>query len=352
MKKLLTGLMVFLLTITGCSNANQNDKGEHKLDKILLSGDFQTTFEVDSSFNYDGLIVTAYYEDDTSQVVTNYEVTPPNMHEVGTVWAGVSYTEEDRTRNTLYMVNIVPQGTFKPALDSITLSGNYKTVFYEGEAFTYDGLIVTAHYVDGTSKEVTDYTVDTAGFSPNGGIIIVEYREGHAIATASYNVEVISGLPTVFKETYLGRQYYLNHIGDIYSVWKKYRGRGVTIAVIDKAFDAHHEDFYDSKRVSKISGKSASISYNGSSITTNVGINYVQDLSDSHGTFCAGVAAASLNNKGVIGVAPDAELLLIKVDGKPKSIANAFRYAADNGAKVITISIGSYYNYEGDLVDE
>lgn len=154
-------------------------------------------------------------------------------------------------------------------------------------------------------------------------------------------------------EEYLGRQYYLNHIGDIFSVWQEYQGKGVTVAVIDKAFDAYHEEFYDyNHETSKVLSTSASFTYDGSKVTTSIGVDKVHDLSDSHGTFCAGVVAASRNNKGVIGVAPEANLLLLKVDGKPKSICEAFKYAADKGAKVITISIGSYYNYDGDLVND
>ncbi len=157
---------------------------------------------------------------------------------------------------------------------------------------------------------------------------------------------------SVYGEPYLSRQYYLNHIGDIYSVWKKYQGKGITIAVIDMGFDTTHEDFKDIKGNSRISDKSAYISYNGT-ISTQVGINYAHDLGDSHGTFCAGVAAAGLNHKGVIGIAPLAELMLIRVDKKPKSIAAAFKYAADNGAKVITISLGSYNYYtSGDLIND
>lgn len=153
-------------------------------------------------------------------------------------------------------------------------------------------------------------------------------------------------------EPYIGRQYYLNHIGDIYSAWKSYTGKGVTIAVIDVGFKPTHEDFYYKDGTSKVSNKSASFTTNGSNVTTSVGVDKVVDLSNSHGTFCAGVAAAAANGKGVIGIAPDASLLLLKTDAKPKSIAQAFRYAADNGAKVVTISIGSYYTYEGDLVND
>ena len=153
-------------------------------------------------------------------------------------------------------------------------------------------------------------------------------------------------------EPYIGRQYYLNHIGDIYSAWGTYRGKGITIAVIDAGFNPNHEDFFYKDGTSKVSDKSASFTTTSSGTSTSVGKDKVINMGESHGTFCAGVAAAAVNGKGVAGIAPDASLLLLKTDCKPKSIAQAFRYAADNGAKVITISIGSYYSYEGDLVDD
>ena len=239
-------------------------------------------------------------------------------------------------------------------LESISLSGNYKKEFTVNDAFTYDGLVVTAHYDDKTQKEVTSYRVSSPNMTSIGQKeVTVTYEEKTISKSASYNIEVkAKALDTVYKEPYLGKQYYLNHIGDIFSVWKTYQGHGVTIAVIDSAFDAYHEDFKRKDGTSKISSKSASFKVVSGSVQTNVGVANVQDLSDSHGTFCAGVAGAALNGKGVIGVAPDADLMLLKTDKKPKSIVAAFKYAADNGAKVITISIGSYNGYEGDLVND
>ena len=154
------------------------------------------------------------------------------------------------------------------------------------------------------------------------------------------------------KEPGIAKQYYLNHIGDIYNTWRSYRGKGITIAVIDKGFNPNHEDFTYADGSSKVSAKSASFTTNSSQTTVSVGVDQVVNMGDSHGSFCAGVAAAGLNGKGVVGIAPEAELMLLKTDGKPRSIAKAFRYAADEGAKVITISIGSYYDYTGDLVDD
>ena len=153
-------------------------------------------------------------------------------------------------------------------------------------------------------------------------------------------------------DPYISRQYYLNHIGDIYSVWKEYRGDDQTIAVIDAGFNGKHEDFTFEDGKSKVSAESASFTTSGSNTVTKVGINYVDAGEESHGTFCAGVAAAGINGKGVVGIAPNAKLLLLKTDCKPKSVAAAFHYAADHGATVVTISIGSYENYEGDLQND
>lgn len=154
------------------------------------------------------------------------------------------------------------------------------------------------------------------------------------------------------NEPYIARQYYLNNIGDIYSVWNHYRGKGVTIAVVDMGFKPDHEDFYYKDGTSKVSDLSASFTTTNGTTSKSVGKSNVVNLGESHGSFCAGVAAAGLNGKGVVGIAPEATLLLLKTDRKPKSICEAFKYASDVGAKVITVSIGSYSDYEGDLVND
>ncbi len=90
---------------------------------------------------------------------------------------------------------------------------------------------------------------------------------------------------------------------------------------------------------------------NSSKITTyNVSTRRV-DVSNSsnyasHGTHTAGVISASDNSVGGVGVAPNADLLLIKVDffstqGFDSEIIEAFEYAKNAGAKVINNSWGT-----------
>lgn len=65
-----------------------------------------------------------------------------------------------------------------------------------------------------------------------------------------------------------------------------------------------------------------------------------------HGTHVAGIAAAATGNGvGIAGVAPDAKIMPIKVlekgSGSFADIASGIRYFADQGAKVVNLSLGA-----------
>jgi len=69
---------------------------------------------------------------------------------------------------------------------------------------------------------------------------------------------------------------------------------------------------------------------------------------NSHGTHCAGIAAAETNNGiGISGVSPGARIMPIKVfqssgQGDVATIAQGITYAANNGATVLSMSFGTY----------
>ena len=162
------------------------------------------------------------------------------------------------------------------------------------------------------------------------------------------------------NEPLIHNQLYLNHVGDIYNTWKSYQGKGTTIAIIDTEFKANHEDFTFEDGTSKIHPDSCVLHTSGNTTMTDP-LNLSKNVGNSHGTMCAGIAAAGINNKGIIGIAPLAKLMLLETDAKPKTINAAFRYAADHGATVISISLGAYNNSitnkvvpypDGDLYDD
>ena len=75
------------------------------------------------------------------------------------------------------------------------------------------------------------------------------------------------------------------------------------------------------------------------------GLSTISD-GNSHGTWVASAAAANTSNDVHDGVAPDAQLLIMKAladdgSGSTADIARSIRYAADQNASVISMSLGS-----------
>lgn len=74
-----------------------------------------------------------------------------------------------------------------------------------------------------------------------------------------------------------------------------------------------------------------------------------------HGTHVAGIIAGERNNGiGVNGVANNVKIMVVRAvpdgDEYDKDIANAIRYATDNGAKVLNTSFGKYYSTHPEWV--
>lgn len=87
------------------------------------------------------------------------------------------------------------------------------------------------------------------------------------------------------------------------------------------------------------------------------GNNDVQGPDALHGTHVAGIIAADrTNNIGINGVADNVLIMSVRTvpngDERDKDVANAIRYAADNGAKVLNMSFGKAYVWDKPVVDE
>jgi len=86
------------------------------------------------------------------------------------------------------------------------------------------------------------------------------------------------------------------------------------------------------------------------------GNNDVVGPDAAHGTHVAGIVGAERNNDlGVKGVARGVRIMTIRTvpngDERDKDVANAIRYAANNGADVINMSFGKGYSPHKDVVD-
>ena len=85
------------------------------------------------------------------------------------------------------------------------------------------------------------------------------------------------------------------------------------------------------------------------------GNNDVDGPDSLHGTHVAGIIGAEYNNNiGMDGIARNVEIMSVRTvpngDERDKDVANAIRYAVDNGAKIINMSFGKAYSPEKELV--
>lgn len=76
-----------------------------------------------------------------------------------------------------------------------------------------------------------------------------------------------------------------------------------------------------------------------------------------HGTHVAGIIAAVRDNGiGVEGIASNVRIMSVRTvpdgDERDKDVANAIRYAVDNGAHIINMSFGKAYSPQKSVVDE
>jgi hypothetical protein len=126
------------------------------------------------------------------------------------------------------------------------------------------------------------------------------------------------------------RQWYLDQIR-AFDTWPERPPflPGVKVAIVDSGIDLGHPEFEG--RV--LTGRSF------------VGSGWRTD-EQGHGTFVAGLVAANLNNgRGIAGLGIPAELIVAKVIGRERTVsveaeARAIRWAVDQGARVINLSLG------------
>ena len=131
-------------------------------------------------------------------------------------------------------------------------------------------------------------------------------------------------------------EYWLDSLG-VRTAWQTTRGAGQTIAIIDTGIGSGPPEFQGA--VAGGTDVSGLGSPNG---RTPVGV-----VDSNHGSWVASLAAArgTADGKGMIGVAPDAELLSVSLGfgtSAPvpfvEQVSEAIHWAVDNGATIINLS--------------
>lgn len=164
----------------------------------------------------------------------------------------------------------------------------------------------------------------------------------------SSDTRSISGDNNQTEEPLFNQQWSINHNTTFYAqnsinenadinrgdIFSRYTGKGVKVAIIDDGFDVNHSEIKD-KIIATVS-----IGSDGDILGSDV--SHTLD-SEFHGTAVAGIIASADNNIGIRGVAPDVELILIKM---PENFSDSggielFNQAVAYQADIINCSWGT-----------
>ncbi len=181
--------------------------------------------------------------------------------------------------------------------------------------------------------------------SVQAAVARLERQPGVAYAQPNFRYHALAAAP---NDTHFGQLWGLGGTPGVgvLSAWDVTRGAGQIIAVGDTGLDLTHPDL-----VGRLWTGPGGIH----------GHDFVDDDNDpedfqSHGTHVSGTAAATANNNtGVAGVAPEAQIMAVRVldgdgGGGSGDIANGIAFAADNGAGVVNLSLGGSGNPSPDSV--
>lgn len=117
---------------------------------------------------------------------------------------------------------------------------------------------------------------------------------------------------------------------DLPKAWQHSQGEDVKIAVLDSGVDLDHPDLIDNLLP---------------------GINFVNRSKDpwddnQHGTHVTGIICAKNNDIGMVGVAPKAKVMPVKVldkngNGNLLNVVEGIRWAVENNSDIICMSLGA-----------
>jgi len=185
---------------------------------------------------------------------------------------------------------------------------------------------------------------------------------GWGVVNASASVAKLLGGATAFPEVPdIGGVSWGNDIVRAPEVWAQgYTGRGIVVAVVDSGVDYTHPALQNSIWVNPREIPGDGIDNDNNGFVDDVrGWNFYGNNNDpmddvrspggGHGTHVAGTIAAAGLNDGPQGVAFNSKIMPVRIGpfmGQPTTISAAIRYAANNGANVINLSIKEFENSE------
>ena len=150
----------------------------------------KTKYMAGETFDPTGMVVTATFDDGSSQVVTDYTLNPdtttPLTADVESI--EISYTYDEKTVTTTQPITVTER-----IVQSIEITTNpTKMSYVVGQGFDPTGMVVTATYDSGDPADVTsECTYSPSVFEQAGEAVTVTVTHTPSQKTATFNVKVV-----------------------------------------------------------------------------------------------------------------------------------------------------------------
>ncbi len=154
----------------------------------LNTANVKKVYDYDDALDLTGLVVTAKYNNNTEEAVTDYTTDPANGTALKTIGENtITVTYQGKTAE--FKINVIKK------LVGIELNtSNVKKEFTEGDAFEATGLVVTANYNDGSNEAVTDYVTDPTRGTILNNVGTVTVKVTYQGFTKNYEIKVKEAL--------------------------------------------------------------------------------------------------------------------------------------------------------------
>lgn len=142
------------------------------------------------TFDGSGMVVTAHFNNNTHEAVSDY-VLSGYTSTVGEKTIFVSY----RGITTSFTVTVTEKSVISIAVTQMPS----KLIYLEGDSFKKTGMVVTANYNNGTSKNVTDYEISGYSSTPGTKTISVTYAGKSTTFSVVVNAKELTAIKVLKK---------------------------------------------------------------------------------------------------------------------------------------------------------
>ena len=155
----------------------------------IITPPTETAYEIGDTIDLTGMVVHAFYSDGTSHEISNYTYSPHVVSSASDTEVTITYTEDGITKTAIQDITVGNT----PNLVSIAVSTPPTKVIYKaGEYFDPSGMVVTATFDNGTTKNVSGYTYSpTRTLQQDDSVITISYTKKGVTKTTTQNITVV-----------------------------------------------------------------------------------------------------------------------------------------------------------------